>query len=108
MPRRPRASRSRISSIIRSTPSAEISPDGKRLAFLAPADNRLNVWICDAGAPLETAQLVTHEKVARDLIIFTWSRDGRWILYSHDANGDENFHIFRADPDQPRCARRWT
>ena len=34
--------------------SAEISPDGKRLAFLAPADNnRLNVWICDAGAPLD-------------------------------------------------------
>ena len=80
--------------------SAEISPDGKRLAFLAPADNRLNVWICDAGAPLETARLVTHEK-ARGVFTFQWTRDGRWILYSHDSNGDENFHIFRADPDQP-------
>jgi len=80
--------------------SAELSPDGKRLAFLAPADNRLNIWICDAGAPMETAELVTHEKM-RGIYNFAWSRDGRWILYSHDANGDENFHIFRADPAQP-------
>lgn len=83
--------------------SAEISPDGKRLAFLAPADNRLNIWICDAGAPLETARQATHEKV-RGIYDFAWTRDGRWILYSHDLNGDENFHIFRADPDKPDAA----
>jgi dipeptidyl aminopeptidase/acylaminoacyl peptidase len=80
--------------------SAEISPDGKRLAFLAPADKRLNIWICQAGAPLDSARPVTHEK-ARGIYSFAWSRDGRWLLYSHDANGDENFHIFRADPDAP-------
>ncbi len=83
--------------------SAEISPDGKRLAFLAPAENRLNIWICDAGAPLDSARLVTHEK-ARGIYSFTWSRDGRWILYSHDGNGDENYHIYRTDPDQPDTA----
>ncbi len=83
--------------------AAEISPDGKRLGFLAPADTRLNVWVCDAGAPLETARLVTHEKT-RAVLNFTWTRDGRWILYTHDANGDENFHIFRADPDKPGVA----
>jgi dipeptidyl aminopeptidase/acylaminoacyl peptidase len=80
--------------------SAEISPDGKRLAFLAPADNRLNIWICGMGAPLDSARLVTHEK-ERGISAFSWSRDGRWILYSHDSNGDENFHVFRADPDAP-------
>ncbi len=83
--------------------SAEISPDGKRLAFLAPAENRLNIRICEAGAPLDSARLVTHE-AARGIFSFAWSRDGRWILYSHDSNGDENFHIFRADPDQPDAA----
>ena len=36
--------------------SAEISPDGKHIAFLAPADNRLNVWVCETGAALETAK----------------------------------------------------
>ena len=82
--------------------SAEISPDGKQIAFLAPEDTRLNVWVCTAGAPLETARPVTHEKV-RGVFSFTWSRDGRWILYSHDSNGDENFHIFRADPAQPEA-----
>ena len=59
--------------------SAEISPDGSKLAFLAPADNRLNVWVCDADAPLDTARLVTHEKT-RAVLGFDWSRDGRWIL----------------------------
>jgi len=83
--------------------SAEISPDGKRIAFLAPADNRLNIWICDAGASLDTARLITHEK-GRGIFTFTWTRDGRWILYNHDSNGDENFHIFRADPDKPEMA----
>jgi dipeptidyl aminopeptidase/acylaminoacyl peptidase len=80
--------------------SAQISPDGKRLAFLAPADNRLNLWVCDTGAPMNTAHLITHEKM-RGIYSFVWSRDGRWILYSHDSNGDENFHVFRADPAQP-------
>ncbi|HEX4085758.1 MAG TPA: S9 family peptidase [Chthoniobacteraceae bacterium] len=80
--------------------SAEISPDGKRLAFLAPSDHRLNIWVCDAGASLDSARQITHEK-ERGIYSFSWSRDGRWILYSHDANGDENFHVFRADPAQP-------
>jgi dipeptidyl aminopeptidase/acylaminoacyl peptidase len=81
--------------------SATISPDGKRIAFLAPADNdRLNVWICTADAGLDTAKLVTHEK-ARGITSFSWTRDGRWILYSQDSNGDENYHLFRADPDKP-------
>jgi dipeptidyl aminopeptidase/acylaminoacyl peptidase len=83
--------------------SAEIAPDGKRLAFLAPSETRLNIWICDANAPLDSARLITHEK-ARGIYSFSWSRDGRWILYSHDANGDENFHIFRVDPDRPDAA----
>jgi dipeptidyl aminopeptidase/acylaminoacyl peptidase len=83
--------------------SAEISPDGKRLAFLAPVGDRLNIWICKADAPLDTAVAITHEKV-RGIYGFNWSRDGRWILYSHDSNGDENYHLFRADPDQPAAA----
>ncbi len=80
--------------------AAQISPDGKRLAFVAPENNRLNVWVCDAGAPLDSARAVTHEKM-RGVFSFKWSRDSRWILYVHDANGDENFHIFRADPGKP-------
>jgi dipeptidyl aminopeptidase/acylaminoacyl peptidase len=83
--------------------SAEISPDGSRIAFLAPEGTRLNIWVCKAGAPLDTATLITHEKM-RGIFSFTWSRDGRWILYSHDSNGDENFHIFRADPEKPDAA----
>jgi dipeptidyl aminopeptidase/acylaminoacyl peptidase len=81
--------------------SATISPDGKRIAFLAPAENnRLNIWICAAGAPLDTAKLITHE-TARGVFSFSWTRDGCWILYSQDSKGDENFHLFRVDPDKP-------
>jgi dipeptidyl aminopeptidase/acylaminoacyl peptidase len=81
--------------------SAAISPDGKRIAFLAPAENnRLNIWICAAAAPLAAAKLVTHE-TARGITSFSWTRDGHWILYGRDTNGDENFHLIRADPDKP-------
>jgi len=83
--------------------SATISPDGRRIAFLAPAENdRLNIWICAADAPLDTAKQVTHEKT-RGVFAFSWTRDGRWILYSRDSNGDENFHLIRADPEKPEA-----
>ena len=41
--------------------SAAISPDGKRLAFLAPESNCLNVWVSDVGNGLDSAKVITHD-----------------------------------------------
>jgi len=81
--------------------SAEISPDAKQYAFLAPDNDRMNVWVCAAGE-FDKAHVITHEKT-RGIRDFTWTRDGKYVLYTQDQGGNENFHIYRADPSKPEA-----
>ncbi|HVE17202.1 MAG TPA: S9 family peptidase [Chthoniobacterales bacterium] len=83
--------------------SAALSPDGKRYAFLAPEKGFLNVWVCDVDADFATAKAVTHD-TTRGILEFEWTRDGKYLLYLQDQGGDENFHLYRADPSQPAQA----
>jgi len=79
--------------------AARVSPDGARLAWLAPgAEGPLNVWI----APIDggDAVQVTHD-ADRGVRSYSWSRDGARILYLQDTGGDENYHLFVADLDRP-------
>lgn len=39
--------------------AASISPDGKRIAYLAPWRNRLNVWVTDIEASAATGESPT-------------------------------------------------
>src|SRR3954469_8803012 len=80
---------------------ATISPDGTRIAYVAPENNRLNVWIepVDGGE----AVCVTHDH-NRGVRSYRWTSDPRWLLYVQDDDGDECWHVFRVDlanPDQP-------
>ena len=72
-----------------------LSPDGKRLAWLA-ADkkNVLQVWVKTIGGSDD--RMVTADK-KRGIRNFMWAEDGRTLLYSQDADGDENWHIYGAD-----------
>ena len=80
--------------------AATISPDGRRLAFLSPESNRLNIWVCDTGSDLASAKAVTHS-AERGIINYAWTRDGSYILFEQDQGGDENFHLYRTDPSNP-------
>ncbi|HEX4885314.1 MAG TPA: S9 family peptidase [Casimicrobiaceae bacterium] len=71
--------------------SATISPDGTKLAYLAPRDGVLNVWVAPASAP-DQAKAVTAEKV-RPIRSFFWSPDGTRILYIQDEGGNENWAL---------------
>lgn len=79
--------------------AAKISPDGTRIAYLAPWKNRLNVWIedLDGDAP---PRCVTADET-RSVYIYSWTDDPRWLLYMQDDGGDENFHVYRIDLDNP-------
>ena len=79
---------------------AAISPDGRRLAFLSPENNRLNIWVCDIGSDLASAKAITHDKT-RGITQYVWTRDGSYILFEQDQGGDENFHLYRTDPSDP-------
>jgi dipeptidyl aminopeptidase/acylaminoacyl peptidase len=77
---------------------ARIAPDGERLAWLAPRDGLLNVWVRPAGGG--DARPVTADR-DRGVRSYMWSRDGRRILYLNDAGGDENYHLLAAAADGP-------
>jgi dipeptidyl aminopeptidase/acylaminoacyl peptidase len=71
--------------------SARISPDGRRLAYLAPVDGVLNVWVGPIDDP-EAAKPVTEEK-KRGVRIYFWAYTSEHILYLQDADGDENWRV---------------
>ena len=87
---------------------AVLSPDGTRVAYLAPWRGRLNVfvravdsdWSVDDGAPASGARRVTSDE-RRSIDAFFWSADGRYLLFQQDTDGDENWHLHRADPSRP-------
>jgi len=74
----------------------QLSPDGKWIAFLAPRNGVLNVWVAPAGA-FDQAKPVTDDK-ERPIREYYWSRASDYILYLQDKGGDENFLLFAADP----------
>src|SRR5438552_13721094 len=57
---------------------ARISPDGKHLAFLAPADDVMNVWVGPIDQP-EDAKAITRDK-KRGIRAYSWTYTNR-ILY---------------------------
>ncbi len=73
----------------------EISPDGKRLAYLAPVEGVMNVWVGPADKP-EDARPVTEDR-KRGIRHYAWAYTNRHILYIQDKDGDENWHIYAVD-----------
>ncbi|MBM7440195.1 S9 family peptidase [Streptomyces sp. HB132] len=78
---------------------ASLSPDGARIAFLAPWRDRLNVWVQETGSDDE-ARCVTADD-NRSVHVYHWTDDPRWLLYEQDGDGDENWHIYRVDLEDP-------
>lgn len=74
---------------------AQISPDGKRISFIAPVNGVLNLWVAPADQP-SRAKAVTNDR-NRGITTYFWSFNPRYLLYSRDKNGDENTHIYRLD-----------
>jgi dipeptidyl aminopeptidase/acylaminoacyl peptidase len=72
-----------------------LSPDGTRIAYLAPSDGALSVWVRTIGADDDRVVASDPTRPIRNAF---WSPDGSRVLYLQDAGGDENFHLFAADP----------
>ena len=87
--------------------SPEISPDGTQLAWIAPHDGVLNVWLAPIsladGVHLAAARVVTDD-TDRGIRQFGWAHDGRHLLYVQDTGGDENWRLY--DVDLPTMQRR--
>src|SRR5690349_16106902 len=62
---------------------AQLSPDGKFLAFLKPWKGTRNVWVKKVEEPFAAAHLLTTE-TKRPIPTFLWSRDGKYVGYVKD------------------------
>jgi dipeptidyl aminopeptidase/acylaminoacyl peptidase len=73
-----------------------ISPDGTRIAFRAPVDGVLNLWV----APVEDigkarpVTAVTDRNLGPAIV---WMHDNRHIIFFREQAGDENWRTWRAD-----------
>ena len=76
---------------------AQISPDGRYIAFLKPYKDTRNIWVKKTGDPYTSARLITND-TRRPVTGYFWSRDGKYILFVQDQLGDENFNVYAVDP----------
>jgi dipeptidyl aminopeptidase/acylaminoacyl peptidase len=73
-----------------------ISRDGTRIAFLAPLNGVLNLWI----APVEdigkarSVTAVTDRNLGPSIV---WMHDNRHVIFFREQGGDENWRIWRVD-----------
>src|SRR2546421_7046183 len=79
-------------------PQPRISPDGARLAYLAPVDGVLNVWVGPVGGDEEDFSPVTHD-TDRGIRAYFWAHDNVHLLYVQDKGGDENWRLYGVDLD---------
>src|SRR5688572_9245574 len=76
---------------------AQISPDGKFIAFLKPWKETRNLWVKKTEEPYTAARLITADP-KRPIPGYFWSRDGRFILFVQDRDGDENYNVYAVNP----------
>jgi dipeptidyl aminopeptidase/acylaminoacyl peptidase len=77
---------------------AQISPDGKFIAFLKPFKGTQNVWVKRTEEAFDKARPVTAD-TSRPIRQYFWSRDGKFLLFAQDKGGDENFNIYAVNPN---------
>jgi dipeptidyl aminopeptidase/acylaminoacyl peptidase len=69
----------------------KISPDGTMMAYLAPVNNVLNVWIKTIGK--EDDKVVTRDD-NRGIRRYFWAGDSKHIMYLQDVGGNENWRLY--------------
>src|SRR5215468_646580 len=75
--------------------SPAISPDGKNIAYIAPRDGVLNVFVAPSDN-IAAAKPITADK-KRGIREFFWAQNSRQIIYRQDEGGDENWRIHVVD-----------
>jgi len=71
--------------------SPRISPDGKKMSYLAPVNNILNIWVGNIG---EGNYKAVTKDYTRNILSYFWAEDNQHILYLQDTGGDENWRLF--------------
>lgn len=78
--------------------SPAISPDGRRIAFVAPLDGVQNIFVRPLVGSNDEAVPVTHDS-GRGIRTYFWAHDNRHLIYIQDRDGDENWRLHTVDLD---------
>ena len=73
----------------------QISPDGNYFSFLAPYEDRMNIFVQKMGCE-ETLRLTSE--TARSVAGYMWATNER-ILFMKDTAGDENYQLYGVNLD---------
>ena len=86
-----------------------LSPDGRYLAYLAPYNQVMNIYVRDLAAVDHSAtnqresgwdrsrdRRITEEPT-RGIRSIAWAYDNTTVFYMQDTAGDENFHLYAVD-----------
>lgn len=78
--------------------AAKISPDGKKICYLAPDENKvMNIWLKDLSADSKNQDVMITSDTKRGIWKFLWQYDNEHLLYIQDKQGDENWHLYQVD-----------
>lgn len=75
--------------------TVRLSPDGRWISYLAPADGVLNVWVAPVDDP-GAAKPVTHDR-DRGIAGYGWTYLESHLVYVQDTAGDENWRVYSVD-----------
>ena len=76
--------------------SVQLSPDGTKIAWLAPLDGVMNIWVAPRDAP-QAAKPLTHDTAQGIRYFYCWAHTNTHILYFQDQNGDMNWRYYSVD-----------
>ena len=78
--------------------NVRVSPDGKNLAWAAPVDKVINLFVAPVADPA-AARPVTRIAGRSISTYFRWAHTNRHLVYFSDRDGDENYRGFSVDLD---------
>ena len=73
----------------------QISPDGRWLAWMAPHEGVMNVWLAPADDPAAARRMTSATE--RPIPTYFFAPDSRSLLYIQDKAGDENYLLYQVD-----------
>lgn len=71
-----------------------LSPDGMKLAYIAPVNGVLNIFVGAVGS--DDFRPVTRD-TDRGIRWYIWTYDGAQLIYIQDVGGNENFNLHQVD-----------
>lgn len=70
----------------------QLSPDGRQISYMAPWNDRLNVFVRRVGQPDSESVRITSE-TERSVAGYMWA-DNERLLFMKDTAGDENYQLY--------------